>query len=352
MAFLEKQFRHWTVRFTFNGKKYRAKIGSKQKAESVLQRVEDTLTDIRYGRLEIPPSVDAKAFIVSGGRMDDCVCRPLTLGEAIEQYFEVSRLAQTTERMYLNYCRRFASFAGNDIYLRDFSVEFYIQSRTDVVQAITLQKELIVLRALFNQADATFPECKIEGHKKANRFQSLNDSDDGRRTLLTPEEIQMLRHQVRVNGSELIADVVDFVVYTGVRRSEVTRTKREDIDWDKKRLVIRELKRTHGIETYRVLPIHPSLFDVLQKRKDRAVVFTDSVHTITSAFKAAVKGTRFDVKGLGLHAIRHSVASQLIDKGTPVTVVAELLGHATPMTTLNVYSHAFDKGLKEAVSLL
>ena len=38
----------------------------------------------------------------------------------------------------------------------------------------------------------------------------------------------------------------------------------------------------------------------------------------------------------------------LIAGGTDVTTVAGLLGHAQPSTTLDIYSHAFDKNKREA----
>jgi integrase len=352
MASIQRQHKNWTVRFSYSGTKYRVKVSSKQRAHSIKQRIEDTLTDIRYGRIPIPENACVKTFIVSGGRLCESLCRPVTLVQAVEDFFSTSNRALSTDKMYFNYCRRFIRFAGEECYLKDFDIQSYVESRIRDIQPVTLQKELIALRGLFNQANIVFPYEKIKTRKTLSQFKPLAATNDGRRALLTANEIKALRQLVRANGTELIADVVDFVVYTGVRRSEVVRIVSEDIDWTNNRILIRELKRKHGSETSRYLPIHTELIEVLQKRKHQDFVFTNSVHTLTNAFKSAVKGTIFDKKGLGLHAIRHSIASQLIDKGTPVTVVAEILGHATPMTTLNVYSHAFDTGVKQAISLL
>lgn len=51
-----------------------------------------------------------------------------------------------------------------------------------------------------------------------------------------------------------------------------------------------------------------------------------------------------------LHDLRHGVASILIDKGQPMTVVASSLGQ-TPSTTANTYSHALRRG-KSIASIL
>ena len=46
---------------------------------------------------------------------------------------------------------------------------------------------------------------------------------------------------------------------------------------------------------------------------------------------------------LNVHSLRHTNASMLIAQGVDVRTVAGLLGHAQPSTTLDIYSHAFDK---------
>lgn len=45
-------------------------------------------------------------------------------------------------------------------------------------------------------------------------------------------------------------------------------------------------------------------------------------------------------KGVTLHVLLHSHASQLLSEGTPLPVVAKRLGHASPNITLSIYSHA------------
>ena len=51
---------------------------------------------------------------------------------------------------------------------------------------------------------------------------------------------------------------------------------------------------------------------------------------------------------LNVHSLRHTNASLLIAQGVDVRTVAGLLGHAQPSTTLDIYSHAFDKNKRAA----
>ncbi len=45
-------------------------------------------------------------------------------------------------------------------------------------------------------------------------------------------------------------------------------------------------------------------------------------------------------KGVTLHVLRHSHASQLLSKGAPLPVVSKRLGHASPNVTLGIYAHS------------
>lgn len=55
---------------------------------------------------------------------------------------------------------------------------------------------------------------------------------------------------------------------------------------------------------------------------------------------------------LNVHSLRHTNASLLIAGGADVTTVSSLLGHSQPSTTLDIYSHAFDKNKKAASQAL
>lgn len=69
--------------------------------------------------------------------------------------------------------------------------------------------------------------------------------------------------------------------------------------------------------------------------------------TFTFRFKKIVRKYGLPAH-LNVHSLRHSNASLLISQNVDVRTVASLLGHAQASTTLDIYSHAFDKTKKEA----
>ena len=69
--------------------------------------------------------------------------------------------------------------------------------------------------------------------------------------------------------------------------------------------------------------------------------------TFTFRFKKILREGNLP-DNLNVHSLRHTNASMLIAQGVDVRTVAGLLGHAQPSTTLDIYSHAFDKNKKLA----
>jgi integrase len=51
-----------------------------------------------------------------------------------------------------------------------------------------------------------------------------------------------------------------------------------------------------------------------------------------------------------LHDLRHTCATWLISRGTPIPTVAELLGHASAAITMQVYAHALPSGQEVALA--
>ncbi len=69
--------------------------------------------------------------------------------------------------------------------------------------------------------------------------------------------------------------------------------------------------------------------------------------TFTFRFKKILRENGLP-ENLNVHSLRHTNASMLIAQGADVRTVAGLLGHFQPSTTLDIYSHAFDKNKRLA----
>ncbi|MBZ0200059.1 MAG: site-specific integrase, partial [Ignavibacteriaceae bacterium] len=85
---------------------------------------------------------------------------------------------------------------------------------------------------------------------------------------------------------------------------------------------------------------------VFQKMKD----FKLNENYVSKQFKKSVRAAELDDR-IHFHTLRHSFASQLVQKGVSLYVIKELLGHED-LSTTQIYSHLQQSNLSAAVNLL
>ena len=89
--------------------------------------------------------------------------------------------------------------------------------------------------------------------------------------------------------------------------------------------------------------------DYLFRRKNTDLPMTST--TFTWRFKLILKKHGLP-ENLTVHSLRHTAASLMIANGTDVATVAGILGHSQVSTTLDIYTHAFDKNKRAASEAL
>ena len=65
--------------------------------------------------------------------------------------------------------------------------------------------------------------------------------------------------------------------------------------------------------------------------------------TIQAVFKSAMRSSNIHKK-TGIHSLRHSFATHLLEKGTDIRYIQELLGHVNIKTT-EIYTHVSAKNI-------
>lgn len=195
---------------------------------------------------------------------------------------------------------------------------------------------------------------------------------------LTKAQIDALMVEAQ---STRYAELFDFLSNTGLRRGEALALKWSDVDFTKDEIRIRgTLARIDGALTVtepktgkskRRLHINEKArqalktVEVRQKRErlKAGSVWTQTGYVFTTqtgqpcdprsalrAIQAAAK--RAELPGVGLHTLRHSGATIMIENGVPLKVVSELWGHSSIAITGDVYAHVTPKAGADAMDVL
>ena len=113
--------------------------------------------------------------------------------------------------------------------------------------------------------------------------------------------------------------------------------------------LLREYEAFCAAETERYDRREQTKDDYVFRRKGMELPMTPSI--FTWRFKKILKANDLPTN-LNVHSLRHTAASLFIASGTDVGTVAGLLGHSQPSTTLDIYTHAFDKNKKAASQIM
>lgn len=142
----------------------------------------------------------------------------------------------------------------------------------------------------------------------------------------------------------------------GLRVSEITNLKIVDIDSKNMQVFIERAKGKK--DRYVNLPesILEQLRVYFKEYKPKKYLFEGqygekySTRSAQQVFKAAMNRAHIN-KEVGIHSLRHSFATHLLENGTDISFIQQLLGHNSINTTL-IYTHVTKKDLKRIKSPL
>lgn len=171
---------------------------------------------------------------------------------------------------------------------------------------------------------------------------------------LSEAEVERLRVEI-ADDPELL-HVVNFALWTGMRRNEIVNVCWSDLDMERRTITV---QNRVGFQTKsgrsRVIPINPALHTMLVSIRPVSALPGDRVFPINywslgKRFLLSVRRAKIEGK-VSLHTLRHTFASHLVMKGVDLASIQEILGHHDVTVTM-IYSHVSPEHLARTVDKL
>ncbi|MBS4035889.1 MAG: tyrosine-type recombinase/integrase [Ignavibacterium sp.] len=204
---------------------------------------------------------------------------------------------------------------------------------------------------------AAFSKAVIWDYIKENPFKKIKAPKLAKSlpVFINEEQLQAILSETE---EQYLKDIFTFAFYTGMRIGEILNMKWNWIDTTQNIIIIKNSSTFKSkSKKERIIPIHNKVNEILSRQKQNtAFVFYRYIgiklneNFISKKFKAAVRDAKLS-DDIHFHTLRHSFASNLVQKGANLYVVKELLGHEDIKTT-QVYSHLTQSSLTNAVLLL
>jgi integrase/recombinase XerD len=170
--------------------------------------------------------------------------------------------------------------------------------------------------------------------------------------VLSKEEIKLI---LNAHNNIKHKTMLSLIYSCGLRRSELLNLKPADIDSKRGIVIIRQSKGKKD----RIAPLSLKILEMLREYyigcKPKTWLFEGQISgehysekSLQSILKQALHKTGVR-KPVTLHWLRHSYATHLLESGTDLRYIQELLGHSSSKTT-EIYTHVSTKSLQQIKS--
>lgn len=216
----------------------------------------------------------------------------------------------------------------------------------------SIQYMLAVVRQIF-------AHCYKQGPNPAGKAGGVKRQkfDNKRTRYLTRLEAEKLLAEL-ATVSQDVHDMALLSLHTGMRAGEIFNLAWANVDFNNGVLMLKDTKSGKNRPAYMTATTRAML---KSRTHDNALVFPNTkgekITQLSSSFDRAVKalglndGITDRLNKATFHTLRHTFASWLVENGTDLYYIKELLGHSTIALTER-YAHIGDNALRAAVQRL
>ncbi|HVN94954.1 MAG TPA: site-specific integrase [Syntrophorhabdaceae bacterium] len=303
------------------------------------RRIQESL---ETGNKRLAEKVYAKKLmdIMEGRHLGAFMARKIVFEEMVSKYLAEhahSRDPYTVKRLRQSF---------NGYTLSEISTRIVAEHRTRRLQHVkpaTVYQELALLRRMFNVA---IREWEWLQDNPVSRLSFSVGSRNARDRWLTPKEENALL--ACATNPRWLRTLLIVALHTGMRQGEILNLKWQEIDFDKKIILVSKSK--NGAK--RSVPMTNTLCETLKNVQVRGIsgrVFPIAIRSLRVAFGKTLK--KAAIENFHFHDLRHTFATRLVQNGVDLYKVKELLGHKTLAMTTR-YAHHYPESLRTSVEVL
>jgi integrase len=279
----------------------------------------------------------------------------VTVISALERHLttESIRLKPSTVGVYKNYLKNYIVPFFNNMTVGNLS---QMELQDFVKQQIDNGLSAVVVQSVFNFIKSGLTEQSELFNVVLPKIVKHNAD------FLTISEQKRLEMAAKNYGGGTYLAIM-LCLYTGIRIGEVCGLKREDIDFEKKRITVKRtiqrLKSNDSVQktevsalspksqsSSRFIPMPDFIAELLHRYNHSSFIISDNDNpleprTLQYRFKRILKLA--DVREVNFHTTRHTFVARALENGFDVKTLSEIMGHSSPVITLSKYAHISDE---------
>jgi integrase len=362
------------LRFTYLGKRWQEIIKgtpTDSNLEKISQLRKDILAEIKLGIFNYEFTFpDSNKNIQKVNALLGHVSNKLTTGEYLLTWHEYNarKLEETSEKENFRIIHTSLLPALGHIPLAELKwsdIKTMALAWNNVTK--TIKNKLAPLRKALRMAeDDGLIESNVLLGKSVDGIQKEFDPEDEELAPFDRKERQAILDACR---HEQDHNLFKFIMWTGLRTSEVVSITWSDIDWHKGTIRINKaqprkatkIKRPKTKAGRRQVKLFPDALQALESQKNHTLLVGKQIFNnqntqepwngdgaIREHFIVICKKAK--VRYRNPYQLRHTYATMMLMASEPVRWLSKQMGHSTPMQTMNVYAKWIDEDSPDAGS--
>jgi len=258
-------------------------------------------------------------------------------------YLARQRYSKNTIKNYSYHLKLFFEFIKKKNQINDLEIISYFDYLVNIKKTTSSYQHMAANAIRFymvNILGKKMPKIAIRPKREKHLPVVLSEEE----IILIIKKIKNIKHKT----------IISLIYSGGLRISEAANLRKNDIDFDRSIITIKQSKGKKDRQVPLSKKIRVLLESYIKEYDPKLYLFEGqnggkySVKSIQNIFQKACNLANIK-KDATVHTLRHSFATHLLEKGTDLRIIQEILGHTSSKTT-EIYTHVSTKTIKSVRS--
>ena len=302
---------------------------------------------VHQGSLVVENESDKETRIKPAAILNNLSEESLQKTEAFKLWLKPKRYSESTIGTYTDALKTFLRFYAHKP-ITEITNDDLIKFNNDYIMtnrfSASYQNQVVnAVKLFFNRIENKKLDPELVHRPKRTKLLP---------NVLSKGEIKLI---LNAHGNIKHRAMLSLIYSCGLRRSELINLKIRDIDSARHLILIKQAKGKKD----RIVPLSDKILELLRdyfkaykpkewlfEGQEKNKQYDDA--SLAAVLKQAVEKCKIN-KPVTLHWLRHSYATHLLENGTDLRYIQEILGHSRSSTT-EIYTHVSTVGIQKVVS--
>ena len=195
-------------------------------------------------------------------------------------------------------------------------------------------------------------EMEEDGYIEMIKFPKPRPTKNTKVHYLTKDMEEELLNYLETNSYYQAKYIITCLIDLGCRVNELLNLEKRFVDYDNNQINFNDRKNDQAVAVPMTNRVRETMQSYYNDSKDFDTIFSLDYSELNAIWQKARKDLGYaDKKFYTLHLCRHTTASRLVQRGVPILLVKDWLGHEDIENTM-IYAHLAPKALHSVVGVL